>query len=215
MTAINIVRTPHSVHICTDSAAFDDDGIIQWFGPKAVTFPHMNAALMVGGDAHILFELARQIEKRAPTFEDLVSSNAMTESVMNLYERSYNPLDAVIIVAGWSNTRRAPEVYIWKSGKPPQMELFVPPILIAPGVPLAEREAAGIVLRTDAGERKIGRALVAIAEMQRRLPEKFSRVGGCLQFTTINEDGISQRILHRWNDRVGEPIRLEEKKTNA
>ena len=211
MTAINIIRTGRAVHIATDAAAYDETGIVHWFGPKVVTFPHMPAVISVGGTAGLLFQVGQQIEKRAATFDELVSGDAVTASVANLRERGWIEDDSgmVIIVAGWSAARRKPEFYLWRPGFPPRLEMWIAPMLIAPNVPIDVRTAAGVVLRSDMDGPPMWRAFVDLMELQRRLPEPYSRVGGCVQLTTVTADGISQKILHRWNDRIGDLIKPE------
>ena len=120
-----------------------------------------------------------------------------------------------IIVAGWS--ARGPDSYLLRTleGTPTPAWKIIDTggVLLTPSCDAIFAEVNEKLAGPRAPRAISDKELIEVAEMQRRYiepcgPQKIptSWVGGFLQLTTVTEDEISTRIIHRWPDEIGKPL---------
>lgn len=206
----------------SDGIGLGDDGKIASIAPKITILPLLNAAIGIRGDALIALLLMSGLSadwQQFGSYDGLRSG--LVDHLSNVFDVAGDQWEAMrgpgwsemdIIVAGWSETS-GPDSYLLRT-----MEGTATPAweIIDTGGVLLTPSNDGIF--ESLGE--FGRSgaisdleMIAIAEKQRNYTEPYgpnkietSLVGGFLQLTTITERDISTRIIHRWNDRIGEPI---------
>lgn len=206
----------------SDGIGLGDDGKIASIAPKITILPLLNAAIGIRGDALIALLLMSGLSadwQQFGSYDGLRSG--LVDHLSNVFDVAGDQWEAMrgpgwsemdIIVAGWSETS-GPDSYLLRTMEgtaTPAWEIIdTGGVLLTPsndGIfeSLGEFGRSGAISDVE---------MIAIAEKQRAYREphgpnkiETSLVGGFLQLTTITDRDISTRIIHRWNDRVGEPI---------
>jgi hypothetical protein len=230
MTAINTVRQSDAVHIISDGAFCNDDGVILEIGPNAFPLPHFPAAVAIRGATHFLPFLIYRLCRDCGSFDELLSKivgaalEVHVSFPMMLGTLGFGNVapDFDLVVAGWSTARGKPESYIVTSrphepshaGKGWQI-VDLPEVLIAPPVNELQAKAVGWTVPMSAGEFRPDNDGLKLLEAQRlsaNLPRKElgsprrHSVGGFVQLTTITRQKLQIEILHRWSDKVGQRL---------
>src|ERR1700680_914459 len=120
MTAINTIRQSHAVHILSDGAFCNDDGIILEIGPNAFPLPHFPAAVAIRGATHFLPFLIYRLCRDCGSFDELLSKvvgaalEVHISFPMMLGTLGFGNVapDFDLVVAGCSAARGKPESYI-------------------------------------------------------------------------------------------------------
>jgi hypothetical protein len=233
MAAINVIRQKHAVHIISDGAFCDTDGIVCEIGPNAFALPHLPAALAIRGASHFMPFLAHRLSRECRSFDDVLLKIVRTAREVHLsFPMAYGNLgfgsiepDFDLVAVGWSNSRAMPAGYLVSShdrvvargltaGAWQLIEL--PEVMIAP--PIAENQITGtgwnVPYSADAFRPEIdGLALLKAQRLSRRaLEARFGArgyvyvVGGFVQVTSVSSHGVNSEILHRWPDELGKRI---------
>lgn len=228
MTAINMICQRRRAFILTDGAGYDVNGVIRGFYSKTVTLPHLRAAVAVRGSIFGPALFATEWGARFTSFDDLVKGGgAVAEEV---YDRMFTLLTAgghveiEIFLAGWSESRNRPETYWMASDDslsriaadvPSWMFILAEPFQVAPmptedlliqqGFDVDDIERLDPV--TD-GLKVMEAQRLSVGTLSAD-SGPVSAVGGFASLTEIREDGVSQRIIRRWNDSIGEKIKPE------
>ena len=126
-----------------------------------------------------------------------------------------------ILLAGWSEERNRAESYMLSSS---DMHGFDPwefheaPAVVAGPVPTDEALArVGIDVTQNPETVDPVSMGLKVFEAQRSMTfpattaggEEFHLVGGAAVMTQITRDGITQKIIHKWDDEIGQPITPE------
>ncbi len=122
MSAINVLRTKDVVHIITDAAAYDEDGVLQAIKPKCYAMPHMPAALATRGPSRATDIIAMCLGALFRDFDELVLGieyqlPLIVEQTDEL-RSEYAPRIELILV-GWSAERGRPETYFMQTESNP------------------------------------------------------------------------------------------------
>lgn len=231
MTAINIVRQEKAVHIISDGAWYAPDGFMKGFATKVFPLPNMPAVIAVRGSEIWLGMLGVLLGRHFETFDDLVAG--IEDVLPSIYEQftdiavaSGSP-DFELYIAGISKARGRSESYLIVSNEsevpegcmsPEAFRLTDLPDITSAPFPGNDLLAEANFETDQAFHRdRIERDGLHLLEIQRRMtfapvsgaPEGFY-VGGFAQLTTVSEDGVKQRIIHRFeSDRVGEMLSPE------
>ena len=117
-----------------------------------------------------------------------------------------------IALVGWHQKRGPTGIFISSIDRPgaPAFRAVDVNEFITPSTDELFKQVSPTFLRSDFD---VERDMVAIAEQQRLIKEPYgprkiqsSRVGGFLQLTTVTQDGISSKVIHRWPDKIGKRI---------
>jgi hypothetical protein len=231
MTAINTIRQSHAVHIVSDGAVCNDDGIILEIGPNAFPLPHIPAAVAIRGATHFVPFLIYRLCRDCGSFDELLAKivgaalEVHISFPMMLGTLGFGNVapDFDLVVAGWSAARGKPESYLVTS-RPHEKQsqpgagyrlVDLPDVLIAPTISEQQIKAVGWTVPKSADEFKPDRDGLKLLEAQRlsaTLPNtelgspRHYAVGGFVQLTTVSSHGIQIEILHRWPDKVGQRV---------
>lgn len=187
------------------------------------TVPHLRMALTTRGAVAALPHLTTDLVAEFPTFD------AVVEGVPEFLARAHDHLmmrladqagcgEVDLGLVGWSTSRRQCEAYALSTLDQPGWPAFTlqrHDVFLAPTPPLAEMEAAGILVGGRIPDLDPEGMLMAALELQRRqrMPlvgmfdgQSHHIVGGHAVLTEITEAGITQRIARTWPDRIGERI---------
>lgn len=125
--------------------------------------------------------------------------------------------DFDLLMAGWSELRDCGEVYglssIARPGLPAWTLSKCGPVMLSPCDDAMTERLRPKAARLDLSRNDPLAVALLIMEEQRSVAglqggdEPVHGVGGFAQATTITREGISSRILHRWADPVGVPLR--------
>ncbi len=210
MTALNIYVSSDSVDFFTDSAIFDmkAGGSVEGFGSKVIPLPHQGAVMSATGFSWVSIMMAGVIATSGiETFDQLherlpaLISNAVKNDPGGSV--AYGKFE--LAIAGFSETRNAPEAYVIYS-------------YADQGWPAWRMRTTGNYTSPKVDKRfdpaDIGGSGLQILEDQRRALcagrgfENFAlhAVGGVAQHTRIDRDGISIKVVKRWPDVIGQKI---------
>jgi hypothetical protein len=224
-----------AAYMITDAATYflrgADAGIVKHFGDKAVVSPRLKVALAGCGESASIDLIGEQF-RCFTSFDDVISGlpsrlRALAED--GEFTRDFeSPDDSVnhwrIYLAGWSDERRRPEIYSVQSRRPsegdgakdePFTMVGRQRILVQPGHHdlFAGLQAMGFV--------KGGQVIVEpypvefltkLINWQRQnclfkdVGQGHYAIGGQAVVTRIDAKGVTQTVVQRWNDRVGELI---------
>lgn len=217
MTAMNCVVTENAAHLFTDGAIYDlqNNGELIARGSKSIALPHLNAAIASTGFTYVNHLInAAILDTKIAAFDELVLHFA---DIVHDAERRSKSFSGISdwslyrsVLIGWSEENNQPQAYYLGPGLFGKMATSAQRIrrFTTPWPrELAEPQLTGD-MDADA---------VALMEAQRELKAEVDRVDtdgsfivhpvGCFcQRTTVDRDGISMKILKRWDDVVGEPI---------
>lgn len=220
MTAINAVADKAGAFLMTDAAAYDENGIVTGFTAKCYSYPHLRAVMAVTGTTFS----GREINSRMAnfeSFEDMLSG--MGELVQQAYEEGtlidkFGELSHVrVLIAGWSEENKRGEVYAVTSGAngdPNPFTLIKRDVLMSPGLQAEDLQRLGFLKGGKLAFDDPADFLEKVIADQRMKPfpipgfedEIKFIVGGSAVLTVINAAGITQRVVLRWADKIGEPI---------
>lgn len=208
MTAVNIVITDRAAHVVTDGAATRKDGTIGYIGNKVYSAPHMRAVFALRGYGVLLDSIGPSLSNYRTTFDE-VAQGAWVPGIMSAYRGTGADEDFDLYVAGWSEERDQPEAYWLSTRVAPELVQMPVNALFSPGTPETTRVSREVLFLGDDDE-TFCKAMVTIMETQRQTSTDEHRIiGGFVQLTTITKEQTTQRILHRWPDKVGERIEGE------
>jgi hypothetical protein len=189
MSALNVVVMPSGVAVCTDGVYYwGADLTIGRFGAKVMTLPHISAAVATVGPAGLTHLLGDVLYHEASDLDGLVESAAVAAAVSHA-SRVMEGVPARIVIAGVSP----------KHG-PAAWHLVGDRLERIPGnfytSPTVDFEPSWDSMATFES------AMVELVERQRQAYP----VGGFVALTMIGAGGITQKILHWFPDRIGDPI---------
>jgi hypothetical protein len=221
MTAINLYASGPRGLLMTDTAAYDDDGLVHRFVSKSVAIPRLRAAIATRGMIEMLPMLASRLDLAARDFDQVIDDGgAIVRHWFDEQDRDGDVLEAEfeLSVVGWSESRKACLAIQMTSMDVPGRAAFTwstGAVLIGPNPPMQDLIDAGVLVGGIFDERNIEAALLKVIEIQRSykttlgtdpsLPERHT-VGGQAIVTEVTEHGIAQRIVRTWPDRLGEHI---------
>lgn len=221
MTAINVLRQSHAVHLISDGAIYDDEGVLISAAPKAFALPHINAAIAVRGTVPGQAVLATTLAMK-PSYDALKSAapeqlRAALIASQRLSTSNLTENQLQLFVVGWSETT-GPDAYTvltQPSGDSPAWTVLpIADLCLAPGdyaIHIALWPSIAGKGADDFDPRIDG---LRFLEEQRRhklqIPGRASRehlVGGFAQLTSVRRDVVTTEILKQWPDKVGHKIR--------
>ncbi|MCK1498007.1 hypothetical protein [Bradyrhizobium sp. 188] len=220
MTANNLVASKkhNRIWITTDAAGYDDAGFICTFGSKIRPIPEWSAVITGRGNAFGLDTAARELTRRASSFDELVGIASRELPLIVAEFRLYRPFE--LNLAGFFRGR--PMIFFIRTpGDHDSSGMGMRPYLIYPmgstlfgPWPSDDAIAAAGFVEPDPGDTpaNIVSSICDLIRLQRRVPAEdgYSRVGGCAELTTISPDSIETQIFHRWpDDRIGQRMTTE------
>lgn len=215
MTAINIITTPAAIHMLTDGASYLADGTLGALSSKVYPLPHLSAVLSVRGP-HMMLPLVGATLSMADSFDDLVAGLAdavrgVVDAWGGLLTMCDIGADFDLVVAGFGAA--GPAAYVLTSkerdGVPAWKAHRLGPFVAMPWDAATEaRVEHGLTLAEREGELDDPEGfLLRVVEAQRRFHEDGRHgVGGFAQCTVLDRQGISSRVVRRWDDVMGERL---------
>lgn len=217
MTAINAILKRDRAIMMTDAALYSPSGDIIGFGQKAFAIPSLKAAIAVRGAQKVAALLAMEMAMVYKSFDHLLADaeddlrKFCDASFMHLSDLGMSDID--IVVVGWSDAANCAKGCSYNTVTD-EFEL-IDGWEISP-FPADEREnlrAVGAVAELHWTESTFDpiRHGIPYMEAQRRLlcdvNGRLTRiVGGHILLTEITREGVFQRVIHHWDDEIGQPI---------
>jgi len=231
VTAILVLRQRHAVHLMCDMAAYEQNGILRSVTHrKCVAMPEISAAVACTGPAMLGAFFADRLPEMFKSFDDLVKNgNECLPELFQEYADDERDGDAnsTFYAIGWHRAQNRPAAYcmdMWSDGSTriaqvlanssngALIERFKLKEQLAAGTPLPGPDllaAAGWSMPDDENDMNPETGLLHLMEIQRHEEVEGAHwVGGGAFLTSIDRNGVTQRIVHRWKeDEVGEFIR--------
>ncbi|TDR89111.1 hypothetical protein [Enterovirga rhinocerotis] len=220
MTACNIFVLSDQIRVWTDGAAVDTDGHLIHRQQKVGFLPHLNAVVVIRGPALAPPMVELWLGSLHETFDDLVDGlSATLRGLIQDHADKWEVRGAgsafELLLAGFSESRKTPEVYWIEDSR--RLD------------DIKRRGAISIVPADDVTTRRLTEAFPGMSEkkalrsddVQLRLMElqrdvrarpnfydglPSGGVGAFAQLTTVTRSGISTRIVRRWPDRIGKKL---------
>lgn len=238
MSALNVFIRKDRAWMQTDASLYDQQGNIVAFGPKAYVLSNLRAVISARGLQSVTPMLVPILGWQFATFDDLIEHGApVIRNVFCEFVKSYVAADAAerdieLIILGWSEKEDGPRAYRFYSDAVANLHGDA----AFEFHPFASDETWELspAFQTLEPWNRLGRQGIeldengftteqfdpvthglAYMEEQRHIYVDFetnkqiSICGGFLASVEISRDGVSEKILHRWPDKVGEPIRPE------
>ena len=221
MTAVNIFVLPDQVRVWTNGACVDADGVLVSIDQKVGLLPHLNAVIAVRGPAAALAFATFWLGSCHETFDGMVDGMGGTLSRMIEHHseawRARGPgVTFELLAAGFSESRRAPEVYWIESSDTLEVRRRGDCSITPSGEEgaLARRLAAEFPGMSERKALSSETVQLRLMDLQRETeyPSNWGErpimrgVGGFAQLTTVFRDRIATRVVKRWPDRIGEKI---------
>jgi hypothetical protein len=210
VTAINVIRQSHSVHVITDGASYGPPG--QHLHPSTKTWPlpHLNAVIAGRGSKLLPLLLADAFGSSATTYDDLKAIvvdvlKAQWPQISDMLRAQGAPdLAFDLIVAGISE-RSGPDAYFLcnhdghKSAQlKPWTVTELPALIVVPLDDEGQEKLDLICAGRGTDELDPAADGVRILEIQREM-NLTSPIGGFAQLTSVAAGSISTRIICRWD----------------
>lgn len=220
MTAITVIRQFNAVHVLSDTGVFDERGRLLELTNKVWPMPHKNAVICLRGLAPLCAAIAEIVfrigyasydDLRSKVRRDLRSTFDAQTALMRSKGLVSGELKFDVIIAGYSESA-GPHSYAFSSYDMSPDCLAWSEISLGPIAPLPSTDEMMARLNLpNADALLIERDGLRIANEQRLIPmipasDHGCGLGGSLQLTTITTHMITQRIIHRWPDKIGERI---------
>lgn len=216
MTANNLVASKkhNRIWIATDAASYDDAGFICSINSKIRAIPEWPAIITGRGNTFGLNTAARELTRRASSFDELVGIASRELPLIVDEFRLYRPFE--LNLAGFFRGR--PMIFFIRTpGDHDSSGMGMRPYLIFPMGrtlfgPDPSAVASFVEPDPDDTPANIVSSLCELIRLQRRVPAEdgYSRVGGYAELTTITPDSIETRIFHRWpEDWIGQRMTTE------
>jgi len=233
MSALNVIRQGDMVYIISDGVFCDRNGVVCDLGPNTWSLPHLPAAVGINGSPHFMPFLVNRLSRECKSFDDVPTKIApialdvhisfpMTHG--NFGWGDISP-EFDLVAAGWSETKRRPLSYLVTRsnrtiGSRPSAGFWevieLSDALIAP--PVSKETFASMGWKLPDSTRSFRPEIdgIKLLEAQRLSavptdhlvpdgPRGFV-VGGFVLLTSISASSVSERVLHRWPDRIGRKI---------
>jgi len=239
VSSILVLRQPSCISMVTDAASYNSAGIVEQISTKIAVLPHLNAAIYTRGPANTTLLAAYDMGRMFGSFDELVdrleafATDFYERRASHFVHNEFPEIE--LYVCGWSAKRSAPEGYLirccfadsnfhdnpeWltKGGTytaAPFKVQTLAKLCASPGVTPEDMKQAMFPSHLEVEELDPKVAGLHLFHIQRgklgTRPDQvnFYAVGGFAMLTTIRENEITQSILKRFNDKVGEPITPE------
>lgn len=233
MSALNVALSNNEqvAFILSDTAAYrPKNGIVIGFTSKVRAFPHASAAFGGRGAVNTLtyignmLQYCRDFDEMAEVLERRFANGLPAKAhrlfvaIEGLFRRSRKGQSqrvtsgaVEINLVGYSEKAKKMVLLSSVTCGPQAFELQSAPILLGPPLPLEEIDAIRWPDDRQYMADKLvwGKKLLEIMKRQREVSIERPGgevIGGVAVLTTILPQGISQQIMHRWDDKVGEVI---------
>jgi hypothetical protein len=229
LSAIFVLRQHGSVHLITDSAAYDGStGELHSVDlVKCIALPDLRCAIACTGPALLGSYLSERIADDVGSFDDLIArGEALLPDMFRDYAEDNCGGDALstFYVVGWRRAANRPVancMNLWTDdcsrmaqvieNSPGEYQRFRFDESALAGTPIPGSdllEAAGFRIPANIDDMRPELDLLHLLEIARH--EKIENhywVGGNALLTSVDADGVQQKIVHVWEeDEVGEPI---------
>jgi hypothetical protein len=197
VTAVNIIVGSSAVHMVTDGIAVRSDNYeALGYMSKPITLPHLPAAVATTGPVGLVHQLHGFLYSQHTDVDSLVFSGALDKDIKRLGLTLDDPtapdgFTVRVAIIGYSR-RSGPRAWHSKDGR--IVPLNVGDYWSAPAV-------GGLVPSADRSPEAFERGMLRLIERQR---QAYPGIGGPIVLTTISGETITQKVLHRYPDKVGE-----------
>lgn len=234
MTAISSIVQRDKLHVISDGAGYDREGVMRLVASKVSQIPSYPGVVAARGATHVSDLLAHHFALHAPTFDVLVEKvEGLFPFLMDRFKDQLGGQnDCQLFIGGWSAARQRMEFYFLPSDDLHLQEVDGE----TRGDDEYDLQGAGALQLLDRGsilpalmegdqERGFGeggfdgdveyyaRTLLELQRQRKHEPcdGRHSKpthiVGAFAQVTTVTRDSITTKILHRWPDKIGETIK--------
>lgn len=218
MTAVNIFCFSDGIMVWTDGACYDADGRAVSFHDKARPLPHLRAVLVGRGPGLFFPIISHLVASKFGTFDEAVEGltalvrQAMVE-LADMMKLCQHGTDFHVFLAGWSESRDAPEVYRVEAADPDMLHREGQISVWSLDEEGSKQILAELPTPQHFSTMEAGLRVMEVQRMRMRehlatgaSPLEVGMVGGFAQLTVINRQLIQTQIIRRWPDRIGERL---------
>jgi hypothetical protein len=239
VSSILVIKQRDCINVITDGASYSPDGILATISTKVGVMPHLNALVYTRGPSNTAILAAVDMGGSFTNFDDIIehleefAPDFYERHTSHFINNAFPEIE--LYVCGWSTKRSAPEGYLirccfadssfhdnpeWLSAggtytaAPFKMQTLSK-LCASPKITPEEMKQTKFPSHLEVEELDPKIDGLHLFHIQRSKigtrPDQvnFHAVGGFAMLTTIRENEITQSILKRFNDKVGEPITPE------
>ncbi len=234
MSAIAALVQSDAAHLMTDGLLYVHGEVVQTDFAKCLPLKGMRAAICATGPANFVYHVAGVLEANYSSFDEVTSlSSDWYRGLFDWFANRYRDGNAVatLVMVGWLERENRPACFVIEfstEGSEKERlrrnnphtreedmahELTEVPIVANPTPTGDAIKAAGWPLLVDADERNVEADLLQMLEIQRCMRQDDGKyyVGGQAVLTTVNANGVTQRLVHTWGeDEPGKTIAPRE-----
>lgn len=217
MTAIFAFTQPAAAYLITDGALYDPNGIVVSLCSKTLIAEWMRLAIAPSGRCTSV-DLGRELTALGATTDQAALMAAMPLALERIRAQNVHfgtpEADMQVHVALWSDRADQPQIWMMATNRPPSWGPYQPKTWISVahmiGCDAAPTDILGrsvdLSNPADFDPADDGGTLI---DHYRRTPWPDGRfyVGGRAELVTVTRDGVEQRNIREWPDRVGSLIR--------
>lgn len=216
MSCVLSYLTSDRVHLFTDRAFYSDDGRVAFFASKCFQIHDQPIVLAGRGIAAATFGAIDAILNLTAGKKDMTAADAM--AVIRNYFSHQEPADAEFVMA-CANGIGARHFVVHLHGRYdyPAFEPFSPPLQLGAVHswihmgPMISLPPSHYAVSDDIDYRQHGLEVMDLmrkeAGMLNERTAKFHLIGGGVDYTTVDRDGVKTTRLKDWPDQLGQPIR--------
>jgi hypothetical protein len=220
MTAVNLIVAGEATYLLTDGAIIGEDGRLQSISTKVIVSHRLKCAIaLTGGFDGETWHALNDFIEGCPSQHELMRlmpmsglrAHALAKEALGRSSPRLMPTDTILrlIIGIWSETRSQAEGYIFGATAEDIPSGMRPGELNGCRRYIQPADVDLAVIPTGCLDRE---AALRLIEAQRHHRDAFGRhiVGGAAELVTVSQEGVTRAVLHRWHDRVGEPISLRQ-----
>lgn len=212
MTAYIGLCLEDRIEILTDTAQYDQKGVVRGFHRKVHALPRHNVAIVTRGGVAMGERVKEMVESCLDQFHDFDKAITVIGMVMRNLERegTFETFASKfeVMIAGFSETK-GPIIHFGSTMPLAELEAFelhATTVGVSCGAPFYERVRQQIVER--GGARAMGPILME-GLRHKSGDTDFSIVGGAVDYTVLRPGQIVTEQIHNWNDQIGQKLNLQ------
>lgn len=216
MTAVNMIALPDRVHLFGDGSVYDADGALIATVGKIHLMSSLGAAMLMSGRAIAAPFIAYMLERQVESFDELHEHIADLLPQIEVQAEMLHGEDEEgfrLLFGGWSEAKAKPIAFAIATINSQTHEAFTVIELSNAQTPVLTPDEIvrgfGRPLSMDDVVEDIEALALRVLELQRLQPwpDGSYKVGGFAELCTITRDRLEFKILKRWQDKIGEPIK--------
>jgi hypothetical protein len=215
MTAINLIVQEQAVHLLTDAAFYDPEGVVLYIASKTVMMPALRLAIACSGRAETkqIADRLRGLSSQREMLQQLpLIAGVIRADNLALRPDMPEAIELQLFVAMWDERENRPVGLALSTDRAYFGDAYTPGVLVE----VEQLFAPAVDLQSALGRRADPRRRFSFDPVQDGLRliegQRASKsamiedrwwIGGRAELITVDHEGVRTEILREWPDEVG------------